>query len=140
MSFIQDTDGTIFAGASDSTVSSPLSISDTREIAFAPCRFGRDMELLNITSVDDEGDFTVDDKLVALLDGYDFKVLALTNELESALNRAAQISVFLADYHSCHGGIKEIELLSGVEEMQRAAVAAAERISQTKSTGYEREM
>jgi hypothetical protein len=49
------------------------------------------MELLNITSVDDEGDFVVDDKLVALLDGYDFKALALANELESVLNRAAQL-------------------------------------------------
>ena len=140
MSFIQDTDGTIFAGASDSIVASPLSISDTREIAFAPCSFGRDMELLNITSVNDEGDFVVDDTLVALLDGYDFKALTLANELESALNRAAQISVFLADYQSCHGGIKAIELLSGVEEMQRAADATAERISQTKSTDCESEM
>jgi hypothetical protein len=128
MSIIRDTDGTIYAKINDSMARNPLSISSIEKGSFTPCRFGQDVEFLNVTCCDDEGNLQINNERVASLSYYDLEALEMAKEFESALNRLAEISLYLAHYSSCWTGLMGIELMSGVEEIQKTVNAVSERI------------
>jgi hypothetical protein len=130
MSIIRDADGTIYAKVNNSMVRDQLALSGIERGSFTPCSFGEEMERLNITYCDKEGSIQTSGDKIACLDYYDLLALQLAKELESVLNRAAEISVDLAYYDSCCTGLRGIDLLIGVEEMQDAAAATAKRICQ----------
>ena len=137
MSFIKDTDGTINGNEHNSIEGNQLPLSALSKGPFAPCSFGQDIALLNANSCDEEGNPQIVNETTSQLDGNDLHALGLANEYECIMNRAAEISVRMADYYSCHGEISGIGLWSGVEVMQKTATAIAEKISQIYSADYE---
>ncbi|MCP9828977.1 hypothetical protein KBZ19_10810 [Synechococcus sp. L2F] len=139
MSFIQDTDNTNIGKANGSVEGSSLPSSVHKEGLFAPCSFGRDIELLNANSCDEEGNPQITNETTSQLDGNDLHAFALANEFESIMNRASEISILMAQYYSSCGEVMGIELFSGIEEMRKTAVTTAEEISQRFPEDFEDE-